>query len=75
MMEVMQAFCEQWDRNTWQVAFTGAVSYLFDLPNTQLAADEDATDVVSNSNTCHIHFPVALTPSANTAAVRPQHAT
>ena len=50
MMEVMQAFCDQWDRNAWQVAFTGAVSYLFDLPKTQLAADEDATAVVSISN-------------------------
>lgn len=48
MLEVMQAFCDQWDSNTWQVAFTGPLSYLFDLPKTQLAADEDATAVVSN---------------------------
>lgn len=55
MLEVMQAFCGQWDRNTWQVAFTGALSYLFDLPKTQIAADEDATAVVSNSNRRLIH--------------------
>lgn len=48
MLEVMQAFCDQWDSNTWQVAFAGPLSYLFDLPKTQLAADEDATAVVSN---------------------------
>ena len=47
----MQAFCDQWDNNTWQIAFTGALSYLFELPKTQLAADEDATAVVRKS--CH----------------------
>ncbi|KAL3134912.1 hypothetical protein ABBQ32_007876 [Trebouxia sp. C0010 RCD-2024] len=46
LLEVMQAFCHQWDSSTWQIAFTGALSYLFELPKTQLAADEDATDVV-----------------------------
>ena len=56
MLEVMQSFCGQWDRNIWQVAFTGALSYLFDLPKTEIAADEDATAVVSNSNRCQIHF-------------------
>ena len=49
LLEVMQAFCDQWDSNTWQIAFSGALSYLFELPKTQLAADEDATDVVSNT--------------------------
>lgn len=48
MLEVMQAFCDQWDGNTWQVAFTGALSYLFDLPKTQIVDDEDAAAVVSN---------------------------
>ena len=48
MLEVMQAFCDHWDSNTWQVAFTGPLSYLFDLPKTQLPADEDVTAVVSN---------------------------
>ena len=59
MLESMQAFCEQWDRNTWQVAFTGALGYLFDLPKTQIAGDEDATAVVSNSNRCQTHQPLA----------------
>ena len=50
LLEVMQAFCKQWDADTWHIAFLGALSYLFELPKTQLAADEDAAAVV-----CKLH--------------------
>ncbi len=48
LLEVMQAFSSQWSSDTWQVAFVGPLTYLFDLPKTQLAADEDETAVVSH---------------------------
>ena len=46
LLEVVQAFSKQWDSLIWQVAFAGPLSYLFDLPKSQLDADEDETAVV-----------------------------
>ena len=53
MLAVMQAFCGQWDSDTWQVAFGGALSYLFELPKTQLAEEEDAATLVGVCCTAH----------------------
>ncbi len=47
LLEVLQAFSSQWESDTWHLAFTGPLSYLFDLPMSQLAADEDESAVVS----------------------------
>ena len=47
LLEVVRAFSSPWDSETWQSAFSGPLSYLFELPKTQLAADEDETAVVS----------------------------
>ena len=46
MLEVIQAFSSQWESDIWQVVFTGALAYLFELPKSQLAADEDESAVV-----------------------------
>jgi hypothetical protein len=47
LLEVLQAFSSQWESDTWHLAFSGPLAYLFDLPKSQLAADEDETAVVS----------------------------
>ena len=47
LIEVIQSFSRGWDANTWQIAFSGPLSYLFELPKSHLAADEDETAVVS----------------------------
>lgn len=47
LLEVVQAFSSQWESDTWHLAFTGPLLYLFDLPKSQLAADEDESAVVS----------------------------
>ena len=47
LLEVLQAFSSQWGSDTWHLAFTGPLAYLFDLPKSQLAADEDESAVVS----------------------------
>lgn len=47
LLEVIQAFSSQWESDIWQVVFTGALAYLFELPKSQLAADEDESAVVS----------------------------
>ncbi len=47
LLEVLQAFSSQWESDTWHLAFTGPLAYLFDLPKSQLAADEDESAVVS----------------------------
>lgn len=73
MLEVMQAFCDQWDANTWQVAFTGALSYLFDLPKTQIAADEDAAEVVSSAH-CFSSVAVYLSHQQLSTRHRVSHA-
>lgn len=46
LLEVIQAFSSQWESDIWQVVFTGALAYLFELPKSQLAADEDESAVV-----------------------------
>ncbi|KAL0043362.1 hypothetical protein WJX79_002614 [Trebouxia sp. C0005] len=46
LLEVLQAFSSQWDSDTWHLAFSGPLAYLFDLPKSQLAADEDESAVV-----------------------------
>ncbi|DBA73285.1 hypothetical protein WJX77_003623 [Trebouxia sp. C0004] len=46
LLEVVQAFSSQWESHTWHLAFTGPLAYLFDLPKSQLAADEDVSAVV-----------------------------
>ena len=47
LIEVIQTFSSGWDSDTWQIAFSGPLSYLFELPKSHLAADEDETAVVS----------------------------
>ena len=47
LLEVLQAFSSQWESDTWHLAVTGPLAYLFDLPKSQLAADEDESAVVS----------------------------
>jgi len=47
LLEVVQAFSSQWESDTWHLAFSGPLSYLFHLPKSQLAADEDESAVVS----------------------------
>lgn len=46
LLEVLQAFSSQWESDTWHLAVTGPLAYLFDLPKSQLAADEDESAVV-----------------------------
>ena len=47
LIAIVQAFSSQWDTDTWQPVMSGPFSYLFELPKSQFAADEDATAVVS----------------------------
>ena len=46
LIEVVQIYSSDWAVDTWQVAFLGPLSYLFELPKSQLAADEDESAVV-----------------------------
>ena len=47
LASIAQSFSSQWEADTWQSVMSGPFSYLFELPKSQLAADEDATAVVS----------------------------
>lgn len=47
LVATVQAFSSQWEPDTWQTVMLGPFSYLFELPKSHFAADEDATAVVS----------------------------
>lgn len=54
-IEILQAFSGQWDASVWGDVMAGPFTYLFDLPKSQFAADEDATAVVSpNAQYCKL---------------------
>ena len=46
LASIAQSFSSQWEAETWQSVMSGPFSYLFELPKSQFAADEDATAVV-----------------------------
>lgn len=47
LVSIGQAFSSQWDADTWRTVMSGPFSYLFELPKSHFAADEDAAAVVS----------------------------
>lgn len=63
LLEVVRAFSSPWDSETWQSAFSGPLSYLFELPKTQLAGDEDETAVVSRVFPLHVSTASCMLPA------------